>query len=373
MVDAIKYLTQAYHGDVDDYEIKGTTALLEVKAYMDNMDLKKGINSGFLGPDSTKTRISVQVADIGTKSMDSLIERVQPLIENMMNPKRELMEEFRVKLEANDVNYVELFDSLPKVRRYVESILEAEQPDLVDLFMEDEDAIYGMTGDDGFRDLAIAGINDGIFGVVITGTSRVFTKGTTYLVNNLFISLMMAVIIIGIMMSVLFRSGRMVLVSLIPNLIPLVTTAAIMGYFGINIKPSTILVFSVAFGISVDDTIHFLAKYRQELKAQSWNIKGSVINAIRETGVSMIYTSIILFFGFGIFIMSNFGGTQALGVLVAVTMIVAMLANLVLLPSLLLTLEKRLTTKSFKEPLLGIIDEEEDIELEDLEIQKSVE
>ncbi len=208
------------------------------------------------------------------------------------------------------------------------------------------------------------------YDVTITGGSIVYMRSTEYLVQNLFISLGLAIFIIALIMAVLFRSFRMVAASFIPNLVPLVFTAAIMGYFGIPIKPSTILVFSIAFGISVDDTIHYLAKYRQELKAREWDIKGSVLNALRETGVSMIYTSVVLFFGFGIFMASQFGGTFAIGVLVSVTLLVAMLANLVLLPSLLLSLEKAITTKAFKEPLLEIIDEEEDIELEDLEVQE---
>ena len=119
-----------------------------------------------------------------------------------------------------------------------------------------------------------------------------------------------------------------------------------MGYFGIAIKPSTILVFSIAFGISIDDTIHFLAKYRQELKTK--NISESVEISIKETGVSMIYTSIILFFGFSMFTASEFGGTQALGVLVSLTLFVAMLTNLILLPSLLLSLEQNVITKILK-------------------------
>ncbi|WP_223266580.1 efflux RND transporter permease subunit [Luteibaculum oceani] len=206
--------------------------------------------------------------------------------------------------------------------------------------------------------------------VTLTGTSVVFFKGTSYLVKNLFVSLCIAVLIIACIMAFLFRSWRMVLISFVPNLIPLLVTASIMGYFGIAIKPSTILVFSIAFGISVDDTIHFLAKYRQELKAYQWNIGSSVIRAVRETGVSMIYTSIILFFGFGVFTASEFGGTQALGILVSVTLLVAMLTNLVLLPSLLMSLDRYITTQAFKEPLMEIIDEEEDIELDDLVIRK---
>ena len=172
-------------------------------------------------------------------------------------------------------------------------------------------------------------------------------------------------------MAWMFSSKRMVIVSLIPNLIPLIMTAALMGYFGISIKPSTILVFSIAFGISVDDTIHFLAKYRLELEETNWSIRAAVVLALKETGVSMIYTSIILFFGFGVFSVSEFGGTVALGILVAITLLFALFSNLILLPSLLLTLEKWITNTSFKEPLLQIYDEDEDIELDDLRIEKS--
>jgi predicted RND superfamily exporter protein len=141
-----------------------------------------------------------------------------------------------------------------------------------------------------------------------------------------------------------------------------------MGYFGIPIKPSTVLVFSIAFGISIDDTIHYLAKYRQELKHSNLNIRKSAIYAVKETGVSMFYTSVVLFFGFSIFSASDFGGTKALGILVSLTLFVAMFSNLVLLPSLLLTLDRVIISKSFKEPLLQIYDEEEDIELDDLKI-----
>ena len=144
-----------------------------------------------------------------------------------------------------------------------------------------------------------------------------------------------------------------------------------MGYFGIPIKPSTILVFSIAFGISVDDTIHFLAKYRQELRETNWSIRAAVVLALKETGLSMIYTSIILFFGFGIFSISEFGGTVALGMLVAITLLIALFANLILLPSLLLSLEKMITNQSFKEPLLAIYNEDEDIEIEELVIERT--
>ncbi len=179
------------------------------------------------------------------------------------------------------------------------------------------------------------------FEVSMTGKALIFLKGTNYLIKNLVISLSLAVLLISIFMAWMFKSPQMILISLIPNILPLLITAGLMGFIGIPIKPSTILVFSIAFGISVDDTIHFLAKYRQELLANNWKIKPAVYSALRETGVSMFYTSIVLFFGFLVFTVSNFGGTIALGGLVSVTLLLAMVSNLLLLPSLLLSFEKK--------------------------------
>ena len=197
--------------------------------------------------------------------------------------------------------------------------------------------------------------------VTLTGKPLVFQKGTKYLVKNLAISLTLAIVLIAMFMAYMFRSFRMILISIIPNLLPLLITAGLMGYIGVPIKPSTILVFSIAFGISVDDTIHFLAKYRQELQASKWKIKKSVYAALRETGVSMFYTSIVLFFGFSVFTISSFGGTVALGALVSATLLFAMLANLLLLPSLLLSLERSIANKQvLKKPAIAIIPEDDD-------------
>ena len=196
--------------------------------------------------------------------------------------------------------------------------------------------------------------------VTMTGKAIVFQKGTTYLVKNLAISLSLAIILIALFMAYMFRSVKMIVISLIPNIIPLLVTAGLMGYLGVPIKPSTILVFSIAFGISVDDTIHFLAKYRQELQANNWKIKTSVYGALKETGVSMFYTSIVLFFGFSVFTISSFGGTVALGALVSATLLFAMLSNLLLLPSLLLSLERSIANKEvLKEPSINIIPDED--------------
>lgn len=198
------------------------------------------------------------------------------------------------------------------------------------------------------------------FNVSVTGKALGYLKGTRFLVRNLVISLGLAILLIALFMAYMFRSFRMILISLLPNVIPLILTAGMMGFLGIAIKPSTILVFSVAFGISVDDTIHFLVKYRQELKATRWNIKKSVYSALRETGVSMFYTSIVLFFGFSVFMISSYGGTVALGGLVSATLLFAMLANLILLPALLLSLEKQIANENIlKEPKFQILPEKE--------------
>jgi uncharacterized protein len=204
--------------------------------------------------------------------------------------------------------------------------------------------------------------------VTVTGSSVTFFKGTQYLLRSLFTSLGLAIVLISIFMAIMFSSWRMVIMSLTPNIFPLIFTAAIMGFSGIPIKASTILVFSIAFGISIDNTIHFLAKYRQELLVTGWNIRRSVVLALKETGVSMLYTSVVLFFGFGIFALSDFGGTVAMGVLVSLTLLVAVTSNLILLPSLLTSLDRHTTTRSFKEPLLHIYHDKDDIEPEGLKI-----
>ena len=199
------------------------------------------------------------------------------------------------------------------------------------------------------------------YNVSFTGKALVFLKGTNYLIGNLVFSLSLAILLIALFMAWMFRSFRMILISIIPNMLPLLITAGLMGFFGIPIKPSTILVFSIAFGISVDDTIHFLAKYRQELIANNWKIRKSVYAALRETGVSMFYTSIVLFFGFLVFTVSSFGGTIALGGLVSITLYyLQWFLTYYYLPSLLLTFEDKIANKEvLKEPSIKIIPQEE--------------
>ncbi|HLF51699.1 efflux RND transporter permease subunit [Flavobacterium sp.] len=193
--------------------------------------------------------------------------------------------------------------------------------------------------------------------VSITGKALVFQKGTGYLLDNLLSSLVFAFFLTSLLVAFMFRSFKMVLVSLIPNLLPLMLTAGIMGFLDIPLKPSTILVFGIAFGLSVDDTIRFLAQYREELKKNNWKIRKSVYATFTDAGLSMFYTSIVLFFGFSVFMLSSFGGTIALGGLVSLTLLFGMLSNLMLLPALVLTLNKTLANEQeFIEPKIDIIE-----------------
>jgi predicted RND superfamily exporter protein len=181
--------------------------------------------------------------------------------------------------------------------------------------------------------------------VTLTGKALVFQKGTSYLVDNLIESLIFAILVIAALMTYLFRSGKMVMASVITNILPLCITSGLMGYFGIPLKPSTILVFSIAFGISVDNAIQFMAKYRHDLLQSNGKIKKSVFSALRETGISTFYTSIVLIFGFATFTLSSFSGTIALGGLISCTLLFAMFANLLVLPALVLTFEKKKAKK----------------------------
>ena len=196
--------------------------------------------------------------------------------------------------------------------------------------------------------------------VKITGTSAIFLKGNDYLIENLIQSMIAALLIISVMMAFLFFSWRMVLISLIPNLIPLIMTFGIMGFFGIRLKPSTIIIFSIAYGIVVDFTIHYLAKYRHSLKKHNWDMRIAITESVTDAGPSIIYTAVALFGGFIIFAASNFGGTVALGILTSLALIFGMFMNLILLPSILLSLEKHINAKSELGTTLIEIDPEDD-------------
>ena len=281
LIEVFKFARQSYYGgDSSKYSLPSSMEKNFILSYIPQNVQGSGnsLLKSFL--DSTKqiTRISFQMADVGTKHMDSLMATILPQVDSIFDKSK--------------------------------------------------------------------------FNVKVTGNSVVYAKGTNFLIKNLFESVIIAIILISILMAFLFSSFRMILVSMVPNIIPLLITAAIMGFAGIPIKPSTIIVFSIALGISVDNAIQYLSRYRHEYKATNGAIKESAINALHEAGFSMIYTSIVLVLGFSVFIVSEFGGTQALGILISTTLLIAMFFNIMVLPSLLLTLDKRLVSKAFTEPMV---------------------
>jgi predicted RND superfamily exporter protein len=174
----------------------------------------------------------------------------------------------------------------------------------------------------------------------VTGSTKIFIKGNKFLIANLQESLLLAFILITLSMAALFANVRMIIISLIPNVLALMITAGLMGYFDIPLKASTALIFSITFGISVDNSIRFLAKYRQEILSNNFDIPRAISDSILETGKSIMYTSIVLFAGFIIFAFSDFGGTIALGLLTSTTLVISMFTNLILLPALILTFDR---------------------------------
>lgn len=303
LVSFVKASKQAfYNNNPDRYELPNSREKNFILRYMRNQEDSSGLFNSFVDTTLTKMRVSMQIADIGSHKMDSLIKGV-------IEPK-----------------------------------------------------IAEITAD---TDLKIS----------ITGTTPLFIKGNKFLIRNLWFSLCLAFVIIAIIMAMLFANIRMIIISLVPNIIPLMITAGIMGFAGIHLKPSTALIFSIVFGISVDDSIHFLAKYRQELFANKFFVPLAVSKSLRETGASMMYTSIILFAGFVIFVWSDFGGTVALGILTSITLLIAMITNLILLPSLLMTFDTGKRSKDVH-PLIeqyddGFYQEDEDEEI-DLDLIKVV-
>ena len=299
ITEIVKFARQAYYnGDSSEYVLPDRDELAFMFDYMPKGKDAKSSNltKPFIDSLQHKTRVSVQVADIGSSHMKTLMAELRPRVDSIF----------------------------PKEK----------------------------------------------YNVTLTGTSLVFVKGTDYLVDNLLWSLLAAIVLISGLMAFMFSSFRMVLISIVPNLIPLVFTAGIMGFADISLRTSTILVFNIAYGIAIDSAIHYFSIYGHELKKNNSNIKRSVEEALHESGFSILYTSIILLFGFSIFMLSNFGGTQALGLLICITLFTSIFTNLLVLPSLLLTLDKTIMIKSLREPFAELYDEEIDVDLDSLEIRK---
>jgi uncharacterized protein len=285
LVEGIKFIYQAYRGgDPKYYVLPPALELQKLADYFGDKKEQLGMLGSFIDAKKQMTRVSFQSADIGTVKTDSLYDLLQPKIDSIFN-----------------------YDS------DAESWLEADQKTEVKL----------------------------------TGNGIVFSKGNAYLLRNLQESSLLAILLVCMVMATQFLNFRTILISTIPSIIPLIITGGLMGYFGIPLKPSTILIFSISFGIASDGTIYFLTRYKEELK-KGLSIPNAVSATIKHTGLSMIYTAIILFFGFGIFVASGFKGTFYLGLLIAITLLIGMISNLILLPCFLMTLDKKAKEKASK-------------------------
>jgi predicted RND superfamily exporter protein len=299
LAELVKFARQAYfNGNPEHYSIPNSQEKNFVLSYFPTgTEGKFEVMHSFIDSLQQKTRISFQMADVGTKEMNRILSRIRPVADSIFDPQQ--------------------------------------------------------------------------YDVVITGNSKVYVRGTEFLIDHLFQSVLIAIVFISLLMALMFSSIRMIAVSMLPNIIPLIITAAIMGFAGVPIKPSTIIVFSIALGISVDNAIQYLSRYRHELQKTGNDIRQSALNALREAGFSMIYTSIVLILGFSVFMVSGFGGTQALGMLISTTLFIAMFFNMVVLPSLLLSLDKIVVTKAFKaEPLIEVYDGDESTASSEDEVKK---
>ena len=176
--------------------------------------------------------------------------------------------------------------------------------------------------------------------VTFTGSSVTFLEGSSFIISGLKESILYAFALIALCMLYLFRSFRILICSLIPNLIPLLFTAGVMGWMGVRLTPSTVLVFSIALGIVIDVTIRFLVNYKQELPNYNQQVVPTLVQTIKHTGISIIYTSLVLIAGFVIFCFSDFGGTKSLGWLTSFTLVIGTLTNLILLPVLIIATAK---------------------------------
>ncbi len=383
-IDFIKVINMAYYGNNPaDYRIFSNKDKLRIKKYLkqnnnsDNFDVSNSTSSNFslkelVDTASFSIRIRTQMKDLGSYEVADQVKVMSKEIDLILNPDKKAIEKYFTQINNGKKEYIDsLIYNYSGVYNNLTSILSKGNVDVQNQFDLDSEKIKNYIGKSDFKENLRKAIDEEYLDCSFTGTSVVASQGTLYLVNSLTSSILFAVLSISLLMAILFRSWRMVIISMVPNLIPLVFTAGIMGWFNIPLKPSTLIIFSIALGNSVDETIRFLAKYRQDLKTKKWSLKECVILSIRDSGIGIFYTSVILFAGFSVFIFSQFGGTQALGLLVSLTLFVAMITNLILLPSLLLTLDRLLTTKSFEEPYFEVFDEDSDIEWDDLQIEEN--
>lgn len=373
IVDFVKVINMAYYdNNPDRYTIISNRDKVRLSKYIDNFNMTNN-NSTFSIKELVDTsamilRVRSQMKDLGSYEVTDEVAMVKTRIDSIMNPDRKDIERLYAKVEDGKKEFIDsLLENYSNIYNSLTAEISQDNSDLQYKFDTDTEHIKTYYAKPEFNSLLRKSIDNEYYDITLTGTAVVVSEGTQYLIINLVSSIVFAVISIAALMSLLFASFKMVMVSMIPNLIPMAITAGIMGWFNIPLKPSTLLIFSIALGITVDNTIHFLAKYRQELKMKKWDLKECVAMSIRETGLSIIYTSVILFFGFIVFVFSDFGGTQALGYLSAITYFVALFTNLVLLPALLLSLERRLATRSFQEPYFDAYSEANDLDWEEMQ------
>ncbi len=375
MVDFMKVVNMAYYGNnPKQYKIISNKDKLQLKKYIDNLDTKR-INGGnvslknLIDTVNHTLRIRMQMKDLSSYKVANKVDSLRKEVDRILNPDKNELERLFKQVDKGNQRALEtlLFDHSAVYNNVIELISKGNVDLEYALNLEPEKVML-YTKKANFNAILRKAIDQEYYDYTFTGTSVVAAEGTRYLFINLVQSLVFAIISIALLMAFLFRSFTIILISMIPNVIPLLFTAGIMGYFQIPLKPSTLLVFGIALGITVDNAILFLAKYRQELKQHSWDIKYAILQSLRETGLGIFYTSVILFFGFIMFVFSQFGGTKGLGLLVSITILVGMATNLIILPSLLLSLERRVITKSFQEPFFDIYDEEEDYDFDKLEI-----
>jgi predicted RND superfamily exporter protein len=376
ITDFVKFVNMSFYGgNPAMYKLFSKRDLRFLKEYMENMkrdtmkigslNLKQLVDTS-----NTIIRIRMQIRDIGSYDVEEKVAQLQPQIDSILNPDKSQIERYFTHYKNGNKAYVDsIIYSYPVVYNKLTSLIAGNNEKLQYEFDLNPDKIKKYYTKNNFSTLLRMAIDHSYMGFDMSGTAVVAAEGARFLVKNLFDSLFFAVLIIVVLMISLFVSFRMVLISVIPNLIPSLATAGLMGFLGIPIKPSTVVVFSIALGISVDNTIYFLTRYRQELKHAGWDLRPCVTIAIKEMGISMFYASTILLFGFFVFSFSQFGGTKVLGILVGFTLLVDVLMNLFLVPSLVQSINRRYVNQIFKEPLFDIFNEDEDIEYDELVVE----
>lgn len=295
LAEGLKFAKQAFFdGDPANYSMPSSNDLMALSQYLSFKGDSTGSKSSlamlvksFMDSTKQQARISVNMADIGSHRLPGMLDSIQDMAERIFNA-----------------------DSI-----------DARSADAATREASKDDTTWGKRR----------------FNIQLTGTSVTFLEGSRFIISGLKDSIFWAFLLIAVCMLYLFRSARILLCSLIPNIIPLMITAGVMGWAGVPLKPSTVLVFSVALGIAIDVTIRFLVNYKQELPLQQYDLKKTVIETIHSTGISIIYTSMVLIAGFVIFVFSDFGGTKALGWLTSLTLVTATFTNLVLLPAILIS------------------------------------